>query len=110
MRIATYNCQGLNEINKREAIKEWAESRNIDVILLTETKYKGQAKEGNEDTTYTTYLASEEQDWTITRYGTKGEQARVGIMNNLFPDTLRTSHPTALVQTYASKTQRVAQH
>ena len=80
IRIATYNCQGINEITKREAIKAWASERRLDVVVLTETKLKGQSKEGNEHTDYITYFASDPKDWTNTQQGIKAEQAGVGIM------------------------------
>ena len=80
LKVAVYYCLGINEINKREAIKQWATDNDVDVMLLTETKLKGQAKEGSNATDYTTYFASREKDWTYARGGRKHEQAGVAMM------------------------------
>ena len=107
MRIATYNCQGINEILKREAIKEWAATRRLDLVALTETKHKGQAKEGNSNTEYTTFLASDPDEWTTTQYHTKAEQGGVGVMikSSLMPSVLSVDQHGSRILSIRLKTQ-----
>ena len=39
------NVQGLNEITKRQSIDEWAPQRQIDVVMVQETRINNTAKE-----------------------------------------------------------------
>ena len=107
MRIATYNCQGINALTKREAIKEWAGKRKIDIIALTETKLRNQAREGGPDTEYTTFFASEPKEHSTTQAGIKAEQAGVGLMikSTLLPSVLHVEQHGSRIMSMRIKTQ-----
>ena len=46
VKIATLNCQGINETNKRDAIESWATNNNIKIMAIQETRHPYTAEEG----------------------------------------------------------------
>ena len=116
LRIATYNCQNIQVITKRDDIKNWAKKRSIDILVLTETHVLGQAQEGGTHEEYTTFFSSDPDECNTFRYGRKSEEAGVAIMirttmlpsilsirshgSRLMSMRLRTTPPTRYIAVY----------
>ena len=59
LKIASMNCKGLNEIGKRQQIREWMREKKVDILMIQETKIKEQTWEQGE---YNFYNASEPKE------------------------------------------------
>ena len=56
-KIGTLNCNGLNELTKRQDIKQYMTQNAISIMALQETRIKEAATENGQD--YVTYLLSD---------------------------------------------------
>ena len=77
LRMATINCKGINEIGKRQQIKQWMQDKKIDIAFLQETKVKEQTHETGD--THTIYLASDPKEHSEVRRDVKGKGKGKGV-------------------------------
>ena len=62
LRIATFNCRGINQTAKRQEIKAWMRLSHIDILLVQETRQKEQTTANGAD--HLTYFSSSEKEHT----------------------------------------------